>query len=76
MDSIATLIGYTMMGLGALCFVAAIFGLACTYAWRKMLSDVPSFLYIQNAVASYRKQYPPGRWAREQMGTDWPKRTD
>lgn len=73
MDKLAMWIGYAVIGLGALAAVAAIAGSACTYAWRKMLHDVPSWLYVQNAVAFYREKYPPGRWAREQMGHEWPK---
>ena len=65
-------VGYVVMTAGAASSVALLAGLACSYCWRRMLREVPSMIYIQNAVAIYRKQYPPGRWAKEQMGKDWP----
>jgi len=72
LDTIAMWVGYAVMTAGAASAVALVLGAACTYSYRKMLRDVPSWIYIQNAVAIYRKQYPPGRWAKEQMGKDWP----
>lgn len=69
-DAVAMWVGYAVMVAGAASAVALLLGLACTYCYRKMLRDVPSWLYIQNAVAIYRKQYPPSRWAREQMGEE------
>lgn len=72
MDNVAMWVGYFVMVMGAMVAVAFLAGAACTYSWRKMLRDVPSWLYVQNAVSEYRKKYPPGRWSREQMGADWP----
>ncbi|MDT7834964.1 hypothetical protein [Aquabacterium sp. OR-4] len=71
-DTIAMWVGYAVMAAGAASSVALLLGVACTYSYRTLLRDVPSWLYIQNAVALYRKQYPPSRWAREQMNKDWP----
>ena len=73
MNVIAMWVGLVVMAAGALAAVAFVLGLVATYAWRKLLRDVPSFLYVQHAVAVYRKTYPPSRWAREQLGREWPK---
>lgn len=72
MDTFAMWIGYAVCIFGWISAVAFIAGLACTYAYRKLLRDVPNWLYVQNAVAFYREKYPPRRWAREQMEKDWP----
>lgn len=71
MDKMAMLVGYVVMFCGALGLVAFLAGAYCSYAYRKLLRDVPSWYYVQNAVAMYRKQYPPGRWAKDQLGKEW-----
>ena len=76
MDQLAMWVGYAVLGLGELNAVAALTGAACTYAWRKMLRDLPSWFYVQNAVASYRERYPPSRWAKGQLDRDWPQSKD
>lgn len=68
LNATAMVVGYVVMGLGAVCSVSLVVGLACTYAWRKLLRDAPSWYYVQNAVAHYRTVYPPSRWVREQLG--------
>jgi hypothetical protein len=64
-------IGAVICLVGGLCLAGlAMLGVSqwLAYRWRKLLREVPSSYYIQNAVAMYKKQYPPGRWARDQMG--------
>lgn len=73
MDTIAMWVGYAVCIAGWLAMAGFLAGLACTYAYRKLLHDVPSWLYVRHAVAVYREKYPPGRWAREQMGKEWEK---
>lgn len=66
MDLVAMWVGYLVMGAGAVAAVAFVLGLAATYSWRKLLHDVPSWDYLQRAVAAYRKDHPPGRWSQGQ----------
>ncbi len=65
MDQIAMVVGYVVLLVGGLAFAGALVGFAMDYLWRKLLRDVPSVYYVQNAVAEYKKKYPPGRWARD-----------
>lgn len=74
MDAVAMWVGYLVMGSGALCAVGLLLGLACTYSYRKLLKDVPSFIYLQHAVCVYRKRYPPALWAKDFMEFDMPKK--
>lgn len=73
LDQFAMWLGYALMGAGVAIVVAFVFGYVAVYFWQKMMREVPSWLYVQNAVAMYREKYPPSRWAREQMGIEWPE---
>lgn len=66
LDQFAMWVGYAVMGAGALAAVGFVLGLACTYAYQKLLKDVPNWIYIRNAVAYYRSHPPqPGDSGRE-----------
>lgn len=73
-DTIALWVGYAVLGSGAAALAAFLVGVCISYFWKRMLRDVPSWYYVQNAVAVYREQYPPGRWAKEQM--PWRQQSD
>lgn len=64
MDNVAMWVGYAVMAAGAIAGVAFVVGALCTYAWRKLLEDAPSMVYLQRAVAEYRKTNPPSRWSQ------------
>lgn len=64
-DAIATYIGYALMLSASIALVGFSFALACDYTWRRISRDVPSLVYVQQAVAHYKKIRPPWKWVRD-----------
>lgn len=65
MNDFAMWLGYAVMAVAALASVGFAAGLACNYVYRKILQDLPSVLYVSDAVQAYRKQVPPAKWNKE-----------